>query len=500
MVSLVFETNSFCDNNAEYNFNLADGREVVALDGPAATATQNNELRNVQQDKIDTLALPKPLELSVEEISNIEPQAKHVNLQDEAEYTIYKAISDALTNNHQIKVASEMLLVSKADSAKAYLEFTPTLSIDYTASDYSPAHTSLYPKNKTESTSYTLTQELYSGGRTLHSISRAYLADESTKQQFNNVTENVILATISAYYNVILYRQLYAIQLKNEQSLNQYLEMVQTRFDYKDATITDVLRVQARLATASANKASYRNKTLAAEAYFEHIVGTRAPSILSPQILESTIPIPKTLEEFLKMVQLHNHAIITAEKSFNMAQKDFNIATSYVLPKISFQASSTVTSAPVGLNNSAGTTYALNVHIPIYQSGAEYAGIKKALHLVKKAKHTMLDTNAQAFEDAKNAWEERAQMEYIIASTTKAMEASKLAYESVLEEEKVRARTSLDVLDADIEMLSTQVQYYNAITANIVSTFKIYKEMGLLHCAIDAKYCKAKKLNISNIQ
>jgi outer membrane protein len=67
-----------------------------------------------------------------------------------------------------------------------------------------------------------------------------------------------------------------------------------------------------------------------------------------------------------------------------------------------------------------------------------------------------------------------------IESAKAAVEANRIALAGVQEEEKVGQRTTLDVLNAQLEFLSSQIQLVQALRDRIVAEYSLYAAVGRL--------------------
>ena len=103
----------------------------------------------------------------------------------------------------------------------------------------------------------TVTQNLYTGGRTQANVNRAknqVLAERGTllAQEQTSFTN-----AINAYVNVIQTKQLLALQINNEQVLAKQLQATNDRFRVGEITRTDVAQAEAALEGA---RATQRNR------------------------------------------------------------------------------------------------------------------------------------------------------------------------------------------------------------------------------------------------
>jgi len=89
----------------------------------------------------------------------------------------------------------------------------------------------------------------------------------------------------------------------------------------------------------------------------------------------------------------------------------------------------------------------------------------------------------QAREDAISAWEALVTARAQIVAFQQSVRANEIALEGVRQENSVGARTILDVLDAEQELLDTQVSLVVAQRDEVVATFLVLTAVGRMTAA-----------------
>ena len=121
--------------------------------------------------------------------------------------------------------------------------------------------------------------------------------------------------------------------------------------------------------------------------------------------------------------------------------------------------------------------------IPIYEAGDVYARVRQAKQNHLGILQQIEQVRTEQTQNVVAAWSQleaaRAQLE----SDRVAVESNKVALQGVREEEKVGQRTLLDVLNAELEYLNSQVNLETTRRNLVVAAYAVLSSMGRLDAA-----------------
>ncbi len=434
------------------------------------------------EDAISALQTSEATELNIESEADLD--SKTIIKETEATaYTLQDAVFSARERNAQLRAGQEATLAAHTDKHKAFMELAPNVRLDHNLVRNKPSSSFIksnpsYNDPHVRNTNIVVTQSLFSGGSTIHNIRRTDHLAQAADANFTDLQHSVILGAINAYESLRTARNIHEMNVKNEQTLAHYLELTQTRFKYGAVTHTDVMQVEARLANAMAGKIRAWNNVIIAEAQFEHIVGHYPPLELTPAVVDK-VPVPANFEAMLAVAIERSPELLAARQSFGAAARGVDGAIAHMLPSVTAQAQrSNSDTSKTSINKRDGETFVLSVSVPIFQSGMEYADIKKSRHIREQSRYSMEETRRKVKEDTRRAWENYNTAQAVLDATSKAVSAAEQAYEGVVEEAKAGARTSLNVLDAELELFSARIQHRQAHADTIVAVYVLHKVMG----------------------
>ena len=135
---------------------------------------------------------------------------------------------------------------------------------------------------------------------------------------------------------------------------------------------------------------------------------------------------------------------------------------------------STLESTRTGTETSIG----LATRIPLYQGGLPAARIRQAQALEGQVLEQVVATERAVVANARSAFAAYDAAKRAITSNDVAVKANELALEGARAEQSVGTRTVLDVLNAELELLNSQVALVTARRDAYVAGFQLLNTMG----------------------
>jgi outer membrane protein len=120
------------------------------------------------------------------------------------------------------------------------------------------------------------------------------------------------------------------------------------------------------------------------------------------------------------------------------------------------------------------------VSIPIYQGGIEYSQVRQARQQATGARMLVDDQRRIAVEAATRAWEQLQTSKAQVESVRVAIRAQEIALDGVQREAIVGSRTTLDVLNAENELLNQRQALIDALSTLVYQSFVLAQAIGRL--------------------
>ncbi|WP_438959282.1 TolC family outer membrane protein [Nereida sp.] len=314
---------------------------------------------------------------------------------------------------------------------------------------------------------------------TLYDNNRSRLGAEAAKEAVLAGREGLVLAeqqillrAIDAYLDVRRQRQLVALRNNNLTLLNRELRAAQDRFDVGEVTRTDVALAEARMASARGDLASAQGALSRAMAEYANAVGRK------PGDLQAVKPVPSPAKSIAAAAEFaqRNHP------SVKRAQREVTVAELNVARAEAAMGSTVTLKGVIGVDDDFDTIETAQIELsqPIYQGGSLSSLVRQAqarrdasLANVHVASNDVRQSVENAFADLSIG---RAQIE----SAERQVRAAQTAFNGVREEAKLGARTTLDVLDAEQELLNARTQRISALIDERRASYGVLVAMGLL--------------------
>lgn len=335
--------------------------------------------------------------------------------------------------------------------------------------------------NPSHSKRLDVVQPVFNGFSTIYGMKQAKNRFESAKSSYKRVEQNVMFNAVTAYMDLVRDNEVLKLNKNNEKVLQKHLQVTRERFKLGEVTRTDVAQAQARLAVASTNKSEASGNVEVAKATFNRIVGQIA--LLSNfEDVVAPANLPSSLEETIELSLNNNPTLLSAKYSQDAAEDTIAIRRSSLMPVVTIEGN---------LREDKGTTIATNstfenqsigvsMTIPIYQSGTEYSVLRQAKHQATQSKKQYQETYDSVREFAVRVWHDYQVAKATLVSTAEGVAAAKIALDGVSQEALVGSRTTLDVLDAEQELFSAQVEQVRAKRNYIVAAYNILSATGSL--------------------
>ena len=321
---------------------------------------------------------------------------------------------------------------------------------------------------------------LFSGGRVSNSVKAAKTRVEAGRALLRGTEGDVFTQAVAAYMDVIRDRAIVELNHNNVRVLETNLQATQDRFEIGDVTRTDVAQSQARLELGRANLAISEGNEAASEQEYRRVIGHEPGDLAPPPPLP---PLPKTPEQAVQIALANNPDIVAASRQAQAAGYDVNVARALRLPTLSAVGSGTYVNEIGGqlgnLPSTGGqTSVGLNATVPIYQGGGAGARIREAQAIEGQTLEQAVGTERSVVAQTRSAFAAYQATQEAISSQETAVKANELALEGARAERSVGTRTVLDVLNAEQELLNSQVSLVTARRDAYVAGFQLLNAMG----------------------
>ena len=327
----------------------------------------------------------------------------------------------------------------------------------------------------------TVSYPLFNGGSVRNQVRAAETRVEAGRATLSAVEGDVFTNAVSAYMDVIRDRAIVELNQNNVKLLQTNLEATRDRFQIGDLTRTDVAQSEARLQLGYAQLATAQGNEIASEATYRQVIGHPPGDLAPPNPLP---PLPTTADEAVRIALADNPDLISIYRQEIAAGYDVNVAKASRLPTLSAQANGSYAAnlagnAPSGFpNTGTQTSIGLGASIPIFQGGLPAARIRQAQAQRGQLREQVVGTERAVVQQTRAAFADYQAAEQAIQAQTVAVQANELALEGNRAEQSVGTRTIIEVLNAEQDLLNSQVALVTAKRDAYVAGFQLLNSMG----------------------
>ncbi|HMG47322.1 MAG TPA: TolC family outer membrane protein [Allosphingosinicella sp.] len=329
---------------------------------------------------------------------------------------------------------------------------------------------------------------LFSGGRVRNSVRAANTRVEAGRADLRATEGDVFTEAVAAYMDVIRDRSIVQLNQNQVRVLGTNLQATRDRFEVGDLTRTDVAQSEARLALARSFLAGAEGRLQASEENYRRVIGELPADLAPPPALP---PLPANPDQ-AENVALANNADLTAIAArARAAGFDVAVARGGRLPTISAVSSTRYFNSlgradeaaglPEGTlpNSTTSTGIGLSLSMPLYQGGAAASRVRQAQALRGQLLEQAIGVERLVISNVRAAFASYQAANEAIESNTIAVAANQLALEGTRAEQTVGTRNILDVLNAEQELLNSQVLLVTARRDAYVAGFQLLNVMGM---------------------
>lgn len=328
----------------------------------------------------------------------------------------------------------------------------------------------------------TLTVPIFSGGAVRNSVRAAETRVDAGQFGLRGTEANLFTNVVGAYMDVIRDEAIVSLNEQNVKVLDVNLQASKDRFQVGDLTRTDVAQSDARLAVARSQLQSAQARLISSRESYIRLVGTPPGELEVPPELPN---LPASPDTAVDVALKNNPTLLAAQKSRDAAGYDINVARANRLPRVNVNVGGNYynyfdsVGTSVGLPNSGSAgTVGLGVTVPLFQGGRPAAQVRQAQERRAQANEQVTETERGVISQARSAYAVWRSSLEVIASSEVAVNANKLSLEGVRAENSVGNRTILDILNAEQELLNSQVTLVTARRDAYVAGFALLAAMG----------------------
>jgi len=399
--------------------------------------------------------------------------------------TLTGALAKAYQNNSELNAARAGVRVTDEGVAIAKSGYRPTIvgmaSADYTSTRMvSPGNATT--NLTTGSFGVQIQQALFDGFQTKNNVAAAEARVRASNESLRNTEQNVLFNAASAYMDVIRDRQIAMLRERNVQFLVEQVRAARSRFEVGEGTRTDVAQAEAGRSAAVAQLSAARAQALSSAATYRQIIGDEPGKLSSPSPAKG---LPRSMDEATAVAATQHPAILATEHLVDAAGFVVKSTQGALLPQVSASAGvsrSYRNTSPGALSDGTynSATIGATLTVPIYQGGRVSAQVRQSKESLGQARIQVDVSRDQVRAAVTSAWTMYQAAQESVGANRELVSAAQLALNGVIEERNVGQRTTLDVLNAQADVIAAQINLVSAERDVVVASYAILSATGRL--------------------
>lgn len=390
------------------------------------------------------------------------------------------AITMAYQTNPNLQNQRAQLRITDETYVQARAGYRPQVNVQVTGSrqDYSRQTTN------SGSAGITISQPLYSGGRTAAAVGAAEADILSGRETLQQAEGSVLQSVVQAYADVLRDQEGVGIREANLAALLEQLKETQARAKVGDLTRTDVAQSQGYEAQARLDLANAKAQLEVSRANYAATVG-KTPGRLDP--LPPLPNMPTDIDQAFATAEAANptlRASLYAEQAARMRTAE---ARDQRLPSVSLQAQlgyQGPTSPFLPDIYARNATASVTVTQPLFAGGVINSQVRQQIERQTVARIQTEATRRNMIQQIAQAWAQFLSARANISNSADAVQANRVAYEGVQKERRADLRSTLEVLYIEQSLRNAELAQSSAKHDSYVAAAVVLNAMGLLQAQI----------------
>jgi outer membrane protein len=303
-----------------------------------------------------------------------------------------------------------------------------------------------------------------------------------------SAVQDLIVRVAQAYFDVLLAQDNVALSETQKTAISEQLNQAKRNFEVGTATIVDTLEAQARYDQSVAKEISDKNDLEVKRRALRQLLG-KLPDGLVPlkEPLPLILPQPNNMEEWITASRESSFSVLVARAGYEIAQEEVRRQRAGHLPTLDLSATyghnyNPLSASPgvVGPHTNTGTL-GLTLTVPIYQGGLINSRVREAIALRERTQQDLENTERTVAQSVSAAFLNVTSGIAQVRALEQAQVSTQSQFDSTVLGRDVGVRTSVDVLNAQQQVIQTRRDLQQARYNYLLNTLRLKQATGTLN-------------------
>jgi outer membrane protein len=407
--------------------------------------------------------------------------------------TLEWALVQAYQNNPSLNAQRASLRSTDENVPQALSGYRPKISVvanggyDYSSTLQHTVNQAVFP-NTVSYTNFaapyeqrgiaaTAAQTLYNGNQTANRVRQAESQVMGARQTLRVTEQQVLLDAATSYMNLLRDQAILDLNRRNVEVLTEQLKQTRDRFNVGEVTRTDVAQAESRLAAGRSQLLNSQSNYVTSMANYRRVIGVD-PGRLAPGTPVDRLS-PNNLDRAIVDGQQQSPSVMAAMYGVDVAELAVKVSEGALYPNFAVVATASKNWEPTSqVNKQTLASIVGSLTVPLYQGGGEYSTIRQSKENLGQQRLGLDVNRDQARATVTQSWGQLDAAKAEIESTTAQVNAAEIALNGVREEARVGQRTTLDVLNAQQELVNARVALVTAQHDRVVASYTLLAAVG----------------------
>jgi outer membrane protein len=366
---------------------------------------------------------------------------------------------------------------------------TADAGVQYSATDTPTTSTTVrsFPRGLGAS----IDQNIFNGNRTENGIRQAESQVFGARETLRNNEQTTLFNGTQAYMNVLRDTAILSLQRNNVEVLEEQLRQTRDRFNVGEVTRTDVAQAESRVAGSRSQVAVAEANLRNSIAVFRQVIGVEPRALAPGRPIDRLVP--RSVDAAVSLALNEHPAIKAALHAVDAAEIQVKLTEAELYPRLDLRGAASERVSGTAVNGGAANvgfgrnevrnftaSAVATLTVPIYEGGEVYARARQAKETVGQRRLEADATSDQVRAAVVSAWGQLEAAKASIIAAQAQVQAAETALAGVREEARVGQRTTLDVLNAQQELLNARVNLITAQRDRVVASYSVAQAIGRL--------------------
>ena len=407
--------------------------------------------------------------------------------------TLEWALVQAYQNNPSLNAQRASLRATDENVPQALSGYRPKISVtanggyDYSSTLSHQVSQQVFP-NTVSYTNFatpfaqrgvgaTATQTLFNGNQTANRVRQAESQVMGAREILRVTEQQVLLDAATAYMNLLRDEAILELNRRNVEVLTEQLKQTRDRFNVGEVTRTDVAQAESRLAAGRGQLLNAQSNYVTSVANYRRVIGVD-PGKLAPGTPVDRLS-PPVLPRAIIEGEQQSPSVMAAMYGVDVAELGVKVSEGALYPNLALAASASKNWDSTALTNKQTLASVVGtLTVPLYQGGSEFSTIRQNKETLGQQRLNLDVNRDQARATVVQSWGQLDAAKAEIESTTAQVNAAEIALNGVREEARVGQRTTLDVLNAQQELVNARVALVTAQHDRVVASYTLLASVG----------------------